>query len=383
MEVVVAGRHLTGSAVVALDVSGREHLVLVAKATWSIPGPGERPRPLPPEPLAVADDFAGEPGQSALLYGTDLARFKPRCDVLFNACAHSPHGQPVNELLVAWQVGPLRKGLRVVGPRIWRKRLGLVSLSRPEPFTRMPLHYGLAFGGSRTYRTGRGDQARELTEACLANPDGIGWFGKHTVGDIDGAPAPCLEAPDDPVMQPNGRHKPQAFSAIARHWEPRRQYAGTYDEAWQKNVFPFLPEDFDERFHQCAPEDQQMDYPGGGEPVVLRHLVAGRDHVQFRLPALDTVQFRVLRKDYSTEMPQPVVDTLYFEPDAGRFSAVWRASVPIRRRLHEFAAIAIGPVDLAWWEAMQAGQAGGCVGCSGPRAADTEADDEDAEEEDA
>ncbi|MGD7506655.1 DUF2169 domain-containing protein, partial [Ralstonia pseudosolanacearum] len=24
-------------------------------------------------------------------------------------------------------------------------------------------------------------------------------------------------------------------------WAARRQYAGTYDEAWQKNVFPFLP----------------------------------------------------------------------------------------------------------------------------------------------
>lgn len=108
-----------------------------------------------------------------------------------------------------------------------------------------------------------------------------------------------------------------------------------------------------------------MDYPMGGEPVILRHLMAGRDHVEFRLPAFDTVHFRVLRKDYSTEMPQPVVDTLYFEPDEGRFSAVWRASVPIRRRLQEFATVAIGPVDPAWWEAVQSG---GCEGCSEPEA---------------
>ena len=366
MEVVVGSKRLAGGAIVALDVSGREHLVLVAKATWSIPGPGERPRPLPPQPLAMADVFVDEPGKSAMLYGTDYARFKPRCDVLFNASAHAPAGQPVQDLLVAWQVGPLKKGLRVVGPRTWRKRLGLVSLTKPEPFTQMPLHYGLAFGGSRTYRKGRGDDAQTLTEAHLANPEGIGWFGKHTAGEVDEAAAPNLEAIDDPIMRPDGKHQPAAFSAVARHWEPRKQYAGTYDEAWQKDVFPFLPEDFDERFHQCAPEDQQMDYPKGGEPVTLRNRMAERDYVQFNLPAFDTMQFRVLRKDYSTEMPQPVVDTLYFEPDEGRFSAVWRASVPIRRRLQEFSTVAIGPVDPAWWEAVQSGRDGECQGCSEP-----------------
>ncbi|WP_230675146.1 hypothetical protein [Ralstonia solanacearum] len=83
------------------------------------------------------------------------------------------------------------------------------------------------------------------------------------------------------------------------------------------------------------------------------------------------MQFRVLRKDYSTEMPEAVVDTLYFEPDAGRFSAVWRASVPIRRRLHEFDTVAIGPIDPAWWEAKQTGQAGGCEGCSEPGVLET------------
>ncbi len=366
MEVVVGSKHLAGSAIVALDVSGREHLVLVAKATWSIPAPGERPRPLPPQPLEAADVFAGAPGQSALLYGSDFARFKPRCDVLFNASAHAPSGRPVTELLVAWQVGTLKKGVRVVGPRTWRKRLGMVSLTRPEPFAQMPLHFGLAFGGSRTYQKGHGDQAQELTEAYLANPDGIGWFGKHTLGDIDDAPAPSLEAFDDAIARPDGKHRPVAFSGVARHWASRKQYAGTYDEAWQKNVFPFLPEDFDERFNQCAPEDQQMDYPKGGEPVILRSLMAGRDDVQFRLPALDTVPFRVLRKDYSVERPAPVVDTLYFEPDEGRFSAVWRASVPIRRRLHEFDTVAIGPIDPAWWAAKQTGQAGGCEGCAEP-----------------
>ena len=38
----------------------------------------------------LADDYYGEPGQSPLRYGADMVRFKPRCDVLFDAVARIP-----------------------------------------------------------------------------------------------------------------------------------------------------------------------------------------------------------------------------------------------------------------------------------------------------
>jgi hypothetical protein len=364
MEVVVAGKQLAAEAIVALDVNDREHLVMVAKATWSIPESGGRPRPLAPQPLEPSDRFVGEPGQSAMLYGSDFARFKPRCDVLFNACAHTPNEKPVRELPVGWQVGPIIKGANVVGPRVWQKRMGAVGVSKPQPFTQMPLHFGHAFGGTRYYEKGRGTKKQTLADTLLTNPNGIGWFGPHTKREIEGSPAPNLEDLKDPIRKPDGKHRPVAFSAVARHWEPRKAYAGTYDETWRQEVFPFLPKDFDERFHQCAPEDQQMDYPKGGEQVTLHHMMAGRTDVRFRLPLLDTVKFRILRTDYTSDQPAAVVDTLYFEPDEGRFSVVWRASVPIRRRIQEFDTIAIGPVDPHWWEEKKKGSTGGCQGCS-------------------
>ncbi len=363
MRFVVAGQHLIASTIVALDREGREHLVVVAKASWSIPASGARPGPIAPTPFVVTDEFHGEPGASAMRHGADFARFKPRCDVVFDASAHAPDGQAVTELVAAWQVGPLKKGVRVLGPRVWRKRAGLIlAPSAPEPFLKVPLHYGLAFGGTREYKKARGSQP-SLSECQDANPDGIGWFGRHTKGEADGAPVPFLEALDDPVTSPDGKHAPIAFSPIARHWMPRRGFAGTYDDAWRKQVFPLLPADFDEQYHQCAPTDQQMPYPKGREPVVLRNLMAGRPDVRFRLPALDALKLRVLRHDYSSASPTPVVDTLIFEPDAGRFSAIWRASVPIRRRLQEFHTIAIGPVDPLWWEALRSGRQGGCADC--------------------
>jgi hypothetical protein len=71
VQIHVGSKHLAADVAVALDVMGREHLVIVAKATWSIPAPGPRPRPLEPEPLALTDVFYGQPGESALRYGSD------------------------------------------------------------------------------------------------------------------------------------------------------------------------------------------------------------------------------------------------------------------------------------------------------------------------
>ena len=82
MQLHIGSKHLAAGISVQLDVSGREHLVVVAKATWSLPAPGQRPRPLPPQPLAMADQYFGDPGESAMRYGADVLRFKPRCDVI-------------------------------------------------------------------------------------------------------------------------------------------------------------------------------------------------------------------------------------------------------------------------------------------------------------
>lgn len=362
MEIIVGSKFLAVEINCALDVSGREHLVVIAKSTWQIPGPGQRPRPLPPQPIEQSDVFAGDPENSAMLYGSDMARFKPRCDVLFNASAHAPDGVPAPEIAVAWQVGPLRKGLKAHGPRHWKKRLGMVSLSSAQPVVSTPLHFGFALGGSRQYKKTFSRDDAVLNESHGANPAGIGWYGARSTEEIDGAPAPSLEALDDPVRKPDGKQAPVAFSAIARHWAPRPRYGGTYDEQWQEEVFPFLPDDFDEQFHQCAPVDQQMPYPAGGEAIVLRNMMAGRPDVRFKLPRLDGVKVQILRHDYSAAAPEAVADTLYFEPDQARFSVVWRTSVPINRRVQEFKTIAVGPVNTEWWHQQASGN-GGCGNC--------------------
>ena len=44
-----------------------------------------------------------------------------------------------------------------------------------------------------------------------------------------------------PIRTLGDRYVPQGFGFIAPHWEPRVGFAGTYDEAWQKNRAPHLP----------------------------------------------------------------------------------------------------------------------------------------------
>ncbi|MDH0868138.1 DUF2169 domain-containing protein [Mitsuaria sp. GD03876] len=362
MQLQIGSKQVAADISVAVDVSGREHLVVVAKSTWSLPEAGQRPRPLPPQPLVVTDEYYGEPGESAMRYGSDMVRFKPRCDVILDACAYSADGRPVTELLAGFELGPLRKQLRVDGARRWQRVAQdkpEFKLSEPEPFTRVPLHFGFAFGGSRWYAQGQD----RLCEAHLHNPAGAGFAGQRTVEQMHLQPAHQLEHPQQPVRQPGDPVAPQALSAIGRHWLPRRQHAGTYDEDWQRDVFPLLPLDFDEQFHQVAPVDQQMPYPRGGEPVRLSHLLPGRPDVRFAMPRLSDLGVRIQRDNDALQELDVAADTVFLELEHGRFSVVWRASVPIRRHIREIKAVLVAPrSSLAWMQ--QTGPNAGCFSCN-------------------
>ena len=77
-----------------------------------------------------------------------------------------------------------------------------------------------------------------------------------------------------PTSLPGKRGVRHRFGPLAAHWQPRVQWGGTYGDKWAKDRQPLLPEDFDERFFQSAPEDQQAPtYLKGGEAVELVKLL--------------------------------------------------------------------------------------------------------------
>jgi hypothetical protein len=200
---------------------------------------------------------------------------------------------------------------------------------------------------------------------------------------------PNLEAPNQAITQPDVAYPPIALSVQARNWLPRRHLSGTYDAAWKRDIFPFLPEDFDVGFHQAAPIDQQINYPKGGEDVTLWNLMRNTPEMRFKLPRLDKVPIRILMRNFVVEEPVAVVDTLFFEPDQARLTAVWRASMPLiasnnpatRSQLTDVTTIVIAGVCKNWWEAKMVG-AEGCMNCAKQRSTlDTAPSEEECQQE--
>lgn len=322
------------------EPDGREMLIIVVKATFSLPMPGEGVRLAPEQvPLVEADEFSGEPGLSAPLRETDFAHRKHACDVLLLGSAHAPPGRRVTRTGVGLKVGDMVKSFSVVGPRMWRKQMFGVTASEPQPFESMPISYDCAFGG-----TDRTDEAEGRTDAFQLNPVGKG-YAKHT-DKIDGQALPCTEQTDHVIDSPGGSYLPMAFSPVGRNWLPRRSHAGTYDAHWKEHNAPFWPDDFDYRYFQAAPADQVIPYPVGGEEVILRNLTPDGQR-SFRLPEQRMPVIVCPHRGRDATL-RANIDTVVLEPDLQRFTLTWRANLPMPRSLFDVKEVVIGEPPAAW-----------------------------------
>ncbi|HSU53806.1 MAG TPA: DUF2169 domain-containing protein, partial [Candidatus Dormibacteraeota bacterium] len=332
-----------------LKPDGRELLVVVVKGTFKIPlGPEEPQLAEQQADLVMADEFTGEPGFSAPKYESDFAPFKPRCDVLLNGSAYAPAGEPVKRVKVGLRVGSMEKRFSVVGNRYWRNWFGFIWRTSPEEFVKMPISYDNAFGG-----VDRSNEKRE--RFFVANPAGRGYHYHLRRKAVHGKPLPNTEQNGRTVRWPRSkRHRPMAFGPIGRGWQPRPKLAGTYDQNWIDNVFPFLPADFDDRYYQCAPVEQQIDYLRGGEGVSLLNLTPDNRR-SFRLPAIQLPVTFYPKRGHEKELV-PACDTLIVEPDLGCFIMVWRAALQLKRNMFEVGQIIVGRMPRAYYRARQLGK---------------------------
>ena len=334
----------------AMDVAGREFLSLVVKGTFDFPGPGQvARRSRDQRPLILADIYDGPPGFSAPKWETDFAFRKAACDVVLQGAAYAPGGQPAERVRVGLRVGDWVKQFDVVGPRQWRTLGPSVTATRPYPFTRLAFSYDTAFGGPDRSWQGEG------APVFMDNPYGLGFAAARSGSRIDGLDLPLTEDPADPVTSPFGAHRPMALGPVARVTPRRARHAGTYDDDWKANVFPFLPADFDERYYQCAPEDQQIAPPAPGLPVVILGLTPqGRE--EFRLP-YTALPVRVFRGRETALAATLRPDTLCFDTEARQFTLTWRCDVPIRHHLTEFSEAWVGPPSRGLLHALASGKA--------------------------
>jgi hypothetical protein len=273
-------------------------------------------------PVVAGPEHHGDPETGSLKAAPELGLAKPSTDVLVHGHAYARQGRPTPALDVSVQVGPVACAIRAYGDRVWRdSAVGYVA-SEPEPFTMMPLVWERAFGGADEVDGVRYEEPR--------NPSGVGFRKKGGSSPIDGSPLPNLERIGSPMTSWTDTPPPAGLGPVSPHWEPRRSYAGTYDDAWQRQRAPYLPTDFDPRFLQCAPIDLiAPTYLTGGEPVVLEGL-SGDGPQRFTLPRASLDVAFVLD---GTAHPRPaLLDTVILDSDRQWVSLVWRAAFPADKR---------------------------------------------------
>jgi hypothetical protein len=298
------------------DRFGIDTLYVIVKATVTL-----RPSLALAEvqvPLTMADEYYGEPTETSLRAVSDMHIGKSGTDVLLVGSAWAPNKRPIARMQVGMKVAERQKLILVTGDRVWQDGVP----SSPQPFESIPLVWERAFGG--VHRQGEKVLAEER------NPVGCGFSGGRSGGDMQGLRVPNLEDPAAPLQQIGQASPPACLAPIAPSWLPRRAFAGTYDDRWQRTRAPYLPDDFDPRFFQCAAPEFAFD----------RYLQAG-EHVQIVGALPDgPIAFTVPESHLSIAVtiegtmhrPPANLETLSIEPDENRACFIWRAAVPCDRR---------------------------------------------------
>jgi hypothetical protein len=298
------------------DRSGIDTLYVVIKATVTL-----RPRlALAKEqvPATLADEYYGDPAMTSLRAASEMHIGKPGTDVLLIGQAWAPEQRPLLRMQVSIAVAERRKVLVVSGDRVWRDG----RPSSPKPFTSMPLVWERAFGG-----------VHQIDDRVLAeerNPVGSGFAGKRSASDMQDAAVPNIEDPAALLEAVGQTPPPACLAPIAPAWLPRRSFAGTYDATWQRARAPYLPDDFDPRFFQCAAPEFTFDrYLKGGEQIEVTGALPDGP-LSFEIPPAH-LQVDVTMAGASHE-PEANLETLLIEPDDNRACFTWRAALPCDRK---------------------------------------------------
>ena len=299
-----------------LDPQGEVLDVVVVSAAFLIP-PSGSPSPWP-EPLSVhqVDEYWGEPAESSPRYESEIAWRKPFVDLIINGTARVPRGRRAERLPVRLRAADIDKTLVVTGDRYWGEGAAGLVPSAPQPFVVMPIVYERAFGGSGL--SSRGSEVYETR-----NPVGVGFKGVRSRDANVRTMVPNIEYQNGQLRHQDDLVAPAGFGIVARHWQPRRGWAGTYDAAWQTEHCPLLPLDFNLRHFQSAPEDQQSAHIRGGEIVEL-HNMTPEGIWRFALPVLE-VPLAVWSGRRKAE-GQFRLDTVLIEPDLYRVTLIARAT---------------------------------------------------------
>ncbi len=397
-----------------IDTQGREYHIVVLKAGYRLHPITEAPQGTPERcsftdrklthfaellegggggdenpgavPLVMADEYFGEPGKTTVKYESDLAPYKPRCDVIVTGNSYAPQGKLHPDWIARLRViarpagrkederepqVAIDKSLQIMGPHHFEHGITGWSISKPQAVQSMPLQWEHAFGGACQVKNPEpeADKPFFLNEVCYTNPLGSGWMDKRWMDALKKAKldvpeqirAPNILHPSEqfedliqttnpPIDVPQGYEyrlmaqaakdypfRPAGYTWIGRAWIPRLPFAGTYDSNWQDKRWPGLPEDFDMAYWNGAPTDQQIPFPDSDVTLELLNLtparhpecgqvVEGGTYVCAQMP-LHRGGVLIRSKD-GLMLPMPMtVDTIVFDTDKMQVNISWRTAI--------------------------------------------------------
>lgn len=308
-------------------------LYLTIKATFSL---GHKVEVAEKQlPIVMADEYWGEPGKSSLKYASELHLTKPSTDIIMIGKACPPDGRRVSQLDVLLQVAQMKKVIRVFGDRKWVGDVKGLRISPPLPFESMPLIYERAFGGIHEL-----DLEKQQVLFDARNPVGRGFKGKKSTKELEGSVLPNLEDPSRLITKPEDQPAPACFGYVAPSWEPRKSFAGTYDEVWVKKRAPYLPENFNSRYFNAAhPEMVCQGYLKGGEPVTIMKM-SGNGPLKFAIPMCEFETTTEIAG--RTEEPVANLETVLIEPNESRLSMVWRGALECDKKALKVRQVNVG-----------------------------------------
>ncbi len=238
----------------------------------------------------------------------DAALPKSGAEYLMIGDACAPGGEPVTGLEVEVRVGALAKKLHVYGERYWLDRQ---RISDVRPFARMPVSWEQAWGGP----------------TVAENPVGRGTEPEQTAAGPLLA-VPPVQHPDHPCTSPKEPAMPAGFGPIPPMWPQRKQFDGSYDDAWLKEEFPGPPRDFDWRYHCIASADQwQAGDFEGTEAIEIVHMHPEHERLRFELPGIRPVVLARMKRGegFKDRLGEPRLTTVWLLPNQLRAVLVWHA----------------------------------------------------------
>ena len=284
-------------------------LAVAVKGTFALK-PGKSGLAPEQEDLNDHENHWDDDPQRSVYAPSDLVPFKPRADVLLVGNAFAPQGKPVRSLVVRMCVGSIDKSIEVHGQRTWTREGELREGAR---WTKMPMRYERAAGGLDTW-----------------NPVGVSADGPP---DLYGQrPAPNLQPPGLALTGRGTLVEPVGFGPIASSWTLRRQRLRHHAGAWSDARLADTPldGDFDPRYFQAAPPDQQASAIREEEPILLENLHPEHPRLFTHLSGLHPRAF----VDTGAGAPQDlalVADTLWIDTDRAIVAVTWRGVVPLDR----------------------------------------------------